>query len=289
MTEPNYKIAEIGRTGKRQLILKGEWHSRMADVMRIEGISAMSISGYAGWKGVDLDFLREVPFLERLSLIVLNRVNIDGIYSLHDLKDFSIGYNKKRIDFTKFQSLERASLSWSTGYESLFACKSLRDVAIARLPEDRVPSLSRLSKLESLALSLCRFTDLQSLPELPELIRLSLIVCNRLQHLKGLECSSNIRVLWIEQANSLSDIDAVAFLRALRTLVLRDCPRVKNIKALVGLPHLESVAFSAKTDIRDGDLSPLESLPSLKNADFKDRRHYSKKNIDFRKDLPIFL
>jgi hypothetical protein len=289
MTDSNYKIAEIGRTGKRQLILKGEWHSRMADVMRIESISAMLVSGYAGWNGMNLDFLREVPFLERLSLIVLNRVNIDGIYFLRHLKDLLIGYNKKRIDFVQFQSLERVSLSWSIGYESLFECKSLKDVAIARLPEDRLPSLFRLPNLESLALSLCRFTDLRTLPELPKLVRLSLIVCNRLQHLKGLECSPNLRVLWIEQAKSLSDIDAVAFLRVLRTLVLRDCPQIKNIKALVGLPDLESVAFSATTDIRDGDLSPLESLPSLKNADFRDRRHYSKKNIDFRKDLPIFL
>jgi hypothetical protein len=63
MTDSNYKIAEIGRTGKRQLILKGEWHSRMADVMRIESISAMLVSGYAGWNGMNLDFLREVPFL----------------------------------------------------------------------------------------------------------------------------------------------------------------------------------------------------------------------------------
>jgi len=289
MKGPNYKIAEIGRTGIRQLILKGEWHSSMADVMRIKNISAMLVSGYAGWDGANLDFLREVPFLERLSLIVLNRVNIDGIYFLRHLKDFSIGYNKKRIDFVQFQSLERVSLSWSIGYESLFECKRLKDVAIARLPEDRLPFLAHLPNLESLALSLCRFTDLQNLPELPKLVRLSLIVCNRLQRLKGLESFPNLRVLWIEQAKSLSDIDAVAFLRALRTLVLRDCPQVKNIKALVGLPDLESVSFSATTDIRDGDLSPLESLPSLTNADFKDRRHYSKKNIDFRKDLPIFL
>jgi hypothetical protein len=92
MTDPNHKITEIGRTGKRQLILKGEWHSKMADVMRIENISALSVSGYAGWNGSDLDFLREVPFLERLSLIVLNRVNIDGIYFLRQLNDLSIGY-----------------------------------------------------------------------------------------------------------------------------------------------------------------------------------------------------
>jgi Leucine-rich repeat (LRR) protein len=289
MTDPNYKIAEIGRTGIRQFILKGEWHSSMADVMRRENISAMMVSGYAGWNGANLDFLREIPFLERLSLIVLNPVNIDGIYFLRHLKDFSIGYNKKRIDFVQFPSLERVSLSWSIGYESLFECKSLKDVAIARLPEDRLPSLSHLANVESLALSLGRFSDLQTLPELPRLVRLSLIVCNRLQHLKGLESSPNLRVLWIEQAKSLIDIDAVAFLQTLRTLVLRDCRQVKSIKALAGLPDLESVSFSATTDIRDGDLSPLESLPRLKNADFKDRRHYSKKNIDFPKDLPIFL
>jgi hypothetical protein len=157
------------------------------------------------------------------------------------------------------------------------------------LPEDKLPSLSHLPKLESLALSLCRFTDVQTLPELPTLVRLSFIVCNRLQHLKGLKSSPNLRVLWIEQAKSLIDIDEVAFLRELRTLVLRDCPQVKNIRALVGLPALEAVSFSATTDIRDGNLSPLESLPRLKNADFKDRRHYSRKNIDFPKDLPIFL
>jgi hypothetical protein len=46
MTDPNYKIAEIGRTGIRQFILKGEWHSSMADVMRRENISAMMVSGY---------------------------------------------------------------------------------------------------------------------------------------------------------------------------------------------------------------------------------------------------
>jgi hypothetical protein len=289
MTSPNYKIAEIGRTGKRQLILNGEWLSGMADVMRVENISALSISSYAGWNGSNLDFLRDVPFLERLSLIVLNRVNIDGIYLLPDLKDLSIGYNRKPIDFIRLQSLERVSLSWCTGYESLFDCQSLRDIAIARLPENRLPALSRLPALENLALSLCRFADLRALPELPKLVRLSLIVCNRLQDLTGLERCSNLLVLWVEQAKSLGDIGAVAFLGRLRTLVLRDCPMIKDIQALIGLPDLEAVAFSATTNIRDGNLSPLESLPSLKNADFKDRRHYSKKTIEFRKELPIFL
>jgi Leucine-rich repeat (LRR) protein len=289
MTDTKYKIAEIGPTGKRQLVLKGPWNPSIASIMLSENIRALSISGYTGWNENNLDFLRDLPFLERLSLIVLNKVNIDGIYLLPNLKDLSVGHNRKPIDFTRFQHLERLSVGWSIGYESLFKCKTLRDIAIARLPQSHIPCLSRLVNLETLALSFCRFVDLHQFPELHKLTRLSLLVCNSLQRLGGIESCSNLLVLWVEQAKSLGDISAVAALRNLKTLVLRDCPQISSIRPLIGMEHLEAVAFSATTDICDGDLSPLTSLPLLRNADFKDRRHYSRRNDEFPKELPIFL
>lgn len=289
VTNSNYEIAEIGRTGQRQLILKGKWHSGMADIMRAGNVRALLVSGYTGWNEPDLHFLHDVPFLERLSLLVLNRVNIDGIYLLPNLKDLSVGYNKRPIDFGRLRRLQRVALGWCKGYESLFECRSLRDIAISRFPEDHLPALSRFSNLESLALSNCTFTDLRRYPELPQLVRLSLIVCNRLENLLGLEHCSNLLVLWIEQAKVLNDIAAVAHLQALKTLVLRDCPRINSIKAVTGLPNLEAVSLSAKTNIRDGDLSPLTSLPRLTNASYKDRPHYSIKSEWFPKQVPIFL
>jgi hypothetical protein len=289
MREKNYKIAEIGHTGQRQLVLKGDWQSEMADIMRAENIRALTVSGYAGWNGSDLDFLRDIPFLERLSLIVLNRVKIEGIYFLPELKDLSVGYNKKRIDFTRFPHLERLSLGWCSGYESLFECQSLRDIAISRLPDHQMASLSRLPNLENLALSSYQSTDLRSLPHLHQLLRLSLITCNRLRYLTGLERCPNVLVVWIEQAKSLGDISAITALEVLRTLVLRDCPQIESIKPISDLQNLEAVALDATTRILDGDLSPLVSLPRLRNAGFKNRPHYSNRSEEFPKDLPIFL
>lgn len=289
MTDSRYKITEIGRTGKRQLVLRGPWDPSIASVMLTENIRALSISGYTGWNESNLDFLQDVPFLERLSLIILNKVNIDGIYLLPHLKDLSVGHNRKPIDFTRLQNLERLSLGWSRGYETLFECKTLLDVAIARLPESYLPSLSSLPKLETLALSFFRFAHLHLLPELQKLVRLSLLVCNSLHELRGIESCPKLLVLWIEEAKSLGDISGVAALRHLKTLVLRDCPTISSIKPLVGMPHLEAVALSATTNISDGDLSPLASLPHLRHADFKDRRHYSRRNDEFPKELPIFL
>src|SRR5262249_42874841 len=98
--------------------------------------------------------------------------------------------------------------------------------------------------------------------------RLSFATVNHLNELNGIEDCPNLSVLWVEGAKHLARLDAVAALKNLETLNLSDCPNIRTLRPLRGLPHLQTVWFFGKTNILDGDLSPLKTLPQLQYAKF---------------------
>lgn len=134
---------------------------------------------------------------------------------------------------------------------------------------------------------------------MPRLEELKLIQTN-IQSLSGVETLLDLRFLNVAYAPELESLNAllghdlqlreldlgktkkiqsynpISSLSYLRLLRLSDCPPMQNLKWMAGMKRLDFFAFMG-TDVTDGDLSPLLSLPELRYVGTADRRHYNYK------------
>jgi hypothetical protein len=73
---------------RRWLSVEGLWEARLAGVMEAHGLTDLRI--YADGRGSKghLDFLRDLPFLERLSIIIVGLRDVSPLYDLPNLRTF---------------------------------------------------------------------------------------------------------------------------------------------------------------------------------------------------------
>lgn len=286
---PGYEI--ISRPSGKILSLKGEWRDEIRKVLQSHNIVHLRISVYAGWKSGTIDFLPQMPEIEQLDIVAPEVKDFTPLYGLPKLRKLNLDGKTGHIDFLRFPMLQELSVGlWSPrNLGSVFQCRSLKNLAIAGYSAADLHEFESLKdSLEGLSLGKLRCERLDGMPELPKLIRLFLTLCPRLQSLSGVERCADLQVLWVERARSLEQIDSVRHLRLLRTLILSGCPRIKSLTPLRGLPALETVGLMETTNIQDGDISVLKTLPALIHAKFVDRPHYTNRDSEFPKERGSF-
>ncbi len=251
---------------------------------------SLALSSYAGFHETDISFIEEIPFLDRLDLMIPSLTDVNSLYALKGLKELSVETSKVAINFAQFPELLSVAIgSWSAKkFESVFNCPTLRRIVINKLPEELLPQFGNLLQLENISIAFSSLNKISGLPRLNSLTRLSLVMCNSLVTLDGIEELPNLIVLWVEKAKKLTDISSLRTLNRLRTLILKDCPRISSIAPLTGLQNLETVGLMQTTRINDGDLLPLKTLPKLGCVRFLDRRHYTYRLKDFPQDRDPF-
>jgi Leucine-rich repeat (LRR) protein len=233
---------------------------------------------------VNIDFLTELTFLERADLSALSVRDVTPLYGLPKLRRLTITGIRQEIDFTRLARLEELRVDWNAKFFSSFlSCDRLRILGIGNYNCPDLRQLGNLRSLEELILSLSRIETLAGVEHFPELERLSLDFVKHLETLEPLGACRMLRYLSIDDAKNLKQIDPVAHLVNLQELCLKRCPEVDSLKPVKGFGALEYVGLLETTNIQDGDLSVLLTLPNLKHASFVDRKHYSHKNADFPK------
>jgi hypothetical protein len=303
MGPQNYAIRKDGT--REYLVLVGPWTQDVAKVMREEGLKDLRLSHYTEWKGKSIEFVREVPFLERLDLWAVGIRDISPLYELINLKCLSLnmvtapiqfprfpmlqdlrvaGY-RREIHFESLPALRRVDLgNWNASlYSEIFHAKHLRRLSISGFTGADLSQFHELENLEELGLGASSMGRLTGASRMPRLRRLALTLVNRLQDLTGLEDCRCLTHLSVEKAKILGKIDAVSKLNDMQELGLSDCPRLESIHPLQGLSRLRIIYMSHTTRVADGDLSVLKALPQLEHASFVDRPTYNCKSSDFPK------
>jgi hypothetical protein len=108
-----------------------------------------------------------------------------------------------------------------------------------------------------------------------DLQRLEMHRCVKLESAKGLAASCpGLRHLHLKTAKKFQDLPELLKLKKLEVLCLNGCGDLPNLKFLAEFPHLRDFRF-VDTNVIDGDLSPLLSLPKLESVGTLDKRHYS--------------
>jgi Leucine-rich repeat (LRR) protein len=303
MGRENY---EIRKDGTREfLVLTGPWTHDVAKAMRETGLKDLRLSHYTAWKDKSIEFLRDVPFLERLDLWAVGIREVSPLYLLEKLKclslnmvtapiqfqrfpelqDLRIAGYRREIPFKSLPALRRVDLgNWNASlYSEVFHAKRLHRLSISGYTGADLSEFHELEHLEELGLGASSIASLAGASRLPRIKRLALTLVNRLQDLRGLEGCGSLTYLFVEKAKILRNIDALAKLGELQELGLSDCPLLESIQPIRGLSKLQAVYLSNTTRIGDADLSVLKALPQLRHASFVDRPTYNWKNSDFPK------
>ena len=181
------------------------------------------IPGIGGSSGFDfhetnLDFLRELPWVERVWFWDVALENVDGLYALENLRSFGL-YHRPGIDFARFPRLE--SVVWY---------HDPRDVNVHQLPAAKqlhlwhfkprskhFGSVQLPTGLEELDLTWANPRTLEGLPTFPRLRTLEIHRCRNLTSLAGLPAiAPNLERLIITSSGRVTDVDHVREMPRLR-------------------------------------------------------------------------
>ena len=269
-----YEI-EKGDYGPR-LVLQGDWSGRCLDYMLAHGIKELNVNYARGFTGISLDFLKQLPFLEGLLLLVYHIPDTSAVQSLHNLRSFINGCRDKTpLDFDQFPHLKKCGINWRKKSESLFDCSTLEWLNISNLADKTTEDFVRLTNLKSLEITFGpQVKNLAGLESLKSLRTLGLYWLRHLTSLADISALTELEVLDIQTCTKLTSLEDIAPLTGLKFLNVVSCGEIPSLYPIKDLPNLQQIGFVG-TNILDGDLSVLAASASLRNYIFNYRRHYS--------------
>jgi Leucine-rich repeat (LRR) protein len=278
-------VIEQGKYGKRLVLESREWSKDLTQCCLENDIKELYLNISFGWAGGDLSFLKDLKGLWALDILTDYVEDPSPIHHLTKLRILSVGeILKGQIDFSKFPHLEVVSVNWSPKVKSIFDCKSLKKVLLCKYKskDGDLSLFNNLPNLESLCFKICNINRIGGISNLRNLKELEIHWASKLDSLQGLESLTTLKKLAIETCRSLRRIDEISALTNLEWLDLSNNGRIETIKPLARLKKLKKLLLIESTNIVDGDLSVLLTLPNLRDVSFGERRHYNLKN----KDMP---
>ena len=281
----NYEISQ-GTYGKK-LTLHGEMTTEIQKVIAKKNVVELELNYAKGWQSDnDVSFLREMPFLKSLEIIDWRIQDISHIHSLFNLRSLKVMTDcKTAIDFSEFPELESAALEWRTKARSVYRCATLRDLFINGCTAKSLGEFAELTQLKSLSLKSPKLLEIGSVESMQKLAFLGIYNCRKITRLEGIGSFSGLNRLEVDTCKNIGDIDAIRSLRALQTLWLCNMGEISSLKPLRDMSELTSVFLHESTNIVDGDLTPLKTLPKLQKVSFQERKHYNMKRCDFEDRL----
>jgi hypothetical protein len=274
-----------GTYGPR-LTLHSAWSPGAAKAVAKRGVAELELNYAKGWRsGCDLSFLRDVPDL--LALVVIDREirNVSDVHVLKQLRALDINTMcDSEIDFSSFAQLDDVSLEWRPMARSLFGCVTLRRVFINNGDFGSLDVFRRLNRLEHLSLKSPAIREIGDASSLKRLVFLGIYNARFLTSLHGIEVLTHLERLEVERCRAIVDIEPVRGLRHLKKLYIPNNGDIASLAPVGDLMELEACHFHESTNIVDGDLAILKTLPRLRNTTFQQRRHYNCR----RPDLPPF-
>jgi internalin A len=274
-----YEIQE-GPYGPK-LILKSEWSESVRRYIVENQITGLYLGSAIGWSDHQVGFLESVPELLSLGILDWKIKDLTPVAGLTKLRELSLRTDARtRLDFTRFPELESLQIEWINGYESLFDVAGLRQLSINRLPTAKAPLLANLTRLTKLRVMSCGAKSLDCLRGLTNLRMLWIALFRNLEDNDFLTDLHGLKVLFVDSSSGFRSLEPLRQLKNLEILGLDNVRFVESLKPIEAHDMLEGVWLGDSTNILDGRVSILKSLPNLKMASVANRRHYDVKPSD---------
>ena len=274
-------MLENGVYGPRALVT-GPWNNVLEQALKAEHIAELELNYAKGWHGNRLTFLSEFPDLSAFEIVDRTIQDVSPVHFLKKLRAMRIlTHCITELRFSEFPFLIDCGLEWRPKAMSLFESTELRHLFINRYTGTNTDSFAKLLNLESLVLLGGPISSLEGLGALAKLRSLRLGDLRKLKSLEGIQNLTELKSLEINTCRAIESIDQLSQLTNLEELYLNNLGKIRSLKPLIPLKRLMRFTFSESTEILDGDLSPLLSLPNLGLVSFQNRKHYSHKREDF--------
>jgi len=132
-------------------------------------------------------------------------------------------------------------------------------------------------KLLYLELIWANIRNFDGIEKFPNLKRLELHYCVKLENDIGLSHVSSLEFLCINQAEKFLFSDELIQLKNLKVLCLNSCGPIESLDFLKNFPSLIDFRF-VNTNILDGNINPILEHPTIKTVGFLDKKHYNRKS-----------
>ena len=276
-----YKLMK-GEYGLR-LSLMSSWSDKIERVIKTKGVVELELNRAKGWNGNDLSFLENMRELQVLEIIDWKNMDLSPVHCLSGLRRLAVDtYCNNEINFLCFPELKSASLEWRPKAKSIFQCLTLEYIFINNCPGEDLEQFSNHINLHTLRLKSPKIKRIGNISTLAGLTHLELCNARKLESLVGVEVLRTLECLDVESSRKIQDIDSVKSLMQLKKLLICDCGEIKSLAPLLNLKNLKEFIFYESTNILDGDLSPLKTLPNLINVSFQERPHYNYQRKDIQ-------
>ncbi len=290
---------DLGVRSNVGLVLKGSIDRvrQAAHRFKFMPIYGIEIIGYERPLNASCEFLVTLHDVRFARLFVRYLTNVDSLHSLKKLRDVQVTYVDKgqviKLDFGALPGLERVTLEWFHGAESIFNSTKLRSLSLMYYPSLSSEPFGRFVNLTYLRLTACGLTEVEALKRSHSLRWLALLKLNKLENFAGLSGHAAIKFLWIEGCSSLRTLEWVADMDSLETLRILDCGKVTGIDVIRSLPRLRHLHIHGSTEIAMRDPTFLRDMPNLESVVVKGLpaseiqywRSHSKKYDLLRADL----
>lgn len=283
LSDRGFKI-ENGEFGLR-LALQDAWTEGVARYMYSHSIRELRLN-FNHVKQItvgSLNFLSALPDLEGIVLLDPSIQDLTPVNRLNTLRSLSLGYGVKAlhnsVSLASLPRLERLYLSERIpNEEEVFQCTSLKRLGMTKFPaQGESTPFSNLAHLESLSLSACGLSEVRAFAMLKNLEEIDLALMKHLSSLEGVEHLKKLRRIKLENCPNIGSIEQMAGLSELEFLWLYDCGDIASLSPLRGLKNLREINLGGTTNIMDGDVAILKSLPCLERVGVVHRKHYNKR------------
>lgn len=225
----------------------------------------------------NLEFLRDYPSLLYLEIENVSAKGLRCIESVSNLRGLRLESPKAGLDFSCFPQLEEFIGDWHPDNTGVGNCGELRSLNAFgfRSLQPGLSSLADCVRLERLYLVRPGITSLGDIDALEDLRYLDIAYAPKIQDLTPLAASKvDLREIQLTNLKNISAYAPLAGIRRLRRLILSRCAPMADLAWTKGMDYLDFFTF-VETKVLNGDLSPLLSLPLLRNVSGGNRRDYS--------------
>jgi len=271
---------ELREDELRWLVVVDGWSAALRELVNSGQVDGIELNSTKGAWGGDLGFLCEVPELKHLMLISFTTEDVRPLERLTELETLDLNtYATGPLDFSRFPKLKQLFVEWRKQYRNLSSCANLADLYLNRYTETKLLVVAAMPKMHTLRVGDSRpLTSLEGIGDLAKLRMLGLYGLPKLTSLEPIQnFAATLEELELYQCRYLKSIEPLAAVQSLKRLLLIDCGNIPSLRSVEHCRKLEELLFYGDTNIVDGNLEFLRTMP-LKNVAFQNWRHYSVRN-----------
>jgi len=261
----------------RTLVVTGPWSDEAQALLAGGGVDELVLNYARGFAEQSLAFLASWP-IRGLRLLDRSISDLTPIAKLGaTLERLSIqAAPRASADLATLPNLTSLAARWDAVGATFHEPNALREAILLDYDEATLAPLAVQPSLRRVVLKVAPILEtLDGADAFDALAVLRIAAARELQDLSAIDAARQSLVeVGFEECLELSAIDDLARLTELRFLGVSQCGRIASLAPIAAMGQLETLYAWGSTRVEDADLSPLLSLPSLREVRMRDRKEY---------------